>query len=1103
MYHSNKLKEYAIKVTAGVLALLMLIVPGSVTAFAAGNDDGAYEAASLAELLSTKSYSEYLQQYETIPNGTDTVKISGTDILNYNADITNAATDKLKEYSFNGVSGLYLPSDGVVGWNINIPKEGMYIIKIKYLAVDEPDSKTTGIERTLYINQKVPFYEARFLSMSKTWVDKEETFQTDENGNIIYKFQKDGKVDYPYVNVNGEILEFDLSSKKITFEKTGKTVDEAALLSEGYMKYPVYSNDINNNEIKTDKKLLQEWKTYTAVDSTGYFNDPLLFHFPAGENTIQLQAQREAMVIAEISVEPYVKYQSYEEYVNYWKSQGAAEIKNGSVKIQAEYPSATSENTIYPSNDRTSYITEPQDASQLLLNVIGGDGGEKWRTVGQWVRYNVTVEESGFYQMTLRFRQSVNEGTFASRTVKIATPSMIAEGRSAEIPFYEAQYARFNYSDQWQTEAINDGTTTFVFYLEKGENIIELEASLGEMGDILRRVASVLETVNRIYLKILMITGSDPDSNRDYGFYNIMPDDIDELLVQSDKLYAISDEIKTMTGTTGSSVATLDKIALLLYRMGFKEDNIAKNLGSLKDNLGTLGTWIQEANYQPLELDYIVVEPADVNVKKEHRANDNFLQSIWFEIIQFVRSFYSDYNTLGAMEVVADENVVEVWTTLGRDQAQIIRNLINSDFNKNNPGISVELKLVAAGSLLPSVLAGVGPDVSMGHASADVINWAIRSAVAPLNGMEGIEEVVGTYDNTEGYSGITFNADGSFGGAYFAKSALIPLELFAEYPDGRNDVTLYGLPETQTFPMMFYRADTFQQLGITPPKTWEEMIAIIPLLQNNNMDIALPNSLPGLNLFLYQMGGDLYADNGKKIGLETNTALAAFEYMCSFFSQYRAPYTFSFENRFRTGEMPLGVLDYTAYTQLSVYASEIKGLWEFVPLPGYVTYAEDGTTIESINNSSVSTVTAMIMLTDRKRSEEQTKNAWTYMKWYVSASNQSAYANELTALLGTVSKHNTANVEALASLSWTTSEYKNLMQQFGNLAAVREYPGGYIITRYVSFAFLSVYNDNADPKESIQSYVIEINKEITRKRKEFGLTYTEVTNAFRDSEETD
>jgi len=1132
MFNRDKIKKHAVKGLACLLAALMLI-PGFASAAAPSDSgSGAYQSASLAELLSTKSYSEYILQYDTIPYGTSTTVISGEDILNYNADITNPGDtpEKLKAYEFDGVTGLYLPNDSVVGWNISIPAEGMYTIEIRYLAVDEEDSKTTSIERTLYINQKVPFYEARFFSMSKSWIDKQSSFQSDEEGNVIYKFQKDGSVDYPYVNAAGEVLEFKITGEgKISFVKTGATVNESELTAAGYVKYPVYNNDINRNEIKSDKQLLQEWKDYICTDSTGYFIDPLLFHFKEGSNTIQLEAQREAMVIASITVKPYEKYQSYSDYLSYWTSKGATAVSEGSCKVQAEYPSATSENTIYATNDRTSYITEPQDASTILLNVIGGDGGEKWQTVGQWVRYNVTVPKTGFYQITLRYRQSVNQGTFSSRTVKVATASMLKAGQSAVTPFYEAQYAQFNYSDDWQTGALGDGETTFSFYLEEGENVIELHASLGLMAEILRRLDETLETVNSIYLKILMITGTDPDANRDYGFYSIMPDDIDELLVQSDELYAIADEIEAMTGTTGSNVATLRKIALLLYRMGFKEDNIAKNLTNLKDNLGTLGTWIQEANYQPLEIDYVVVEPTDVDVKKAHVANDNFFQAIWFEVIQFVRSFVSDYNTLGAMEVVADENVVEVWTTLGRDQAQIIRNLINSDFNKNNPGISVELKLVAGGALLPSVLAGVGPDISMGHGSGDVINWAIRSAVQPLNYalsydksnpdydpeteawynevFTGLDEVVGTYDLQNGFSGITFHDDGTFDGAYFAQSAIIPLELFAvELEDDgseRRYVNLYGLPETQSFSMIFYRADVFQQLGIELPTTWEELIAIIPTLQNNNMEIALPNSLGGLNLFLYQMGGDLYGKDGMTISFDdTGTnytkgvddikydpdkALYAFEYMCNFFAQYRAPYTYSFVNRFRTGEMPFGVVDYTTYTQLSVYATEIKGLWEFVPLPGYVTYGEDGTTIIGKNNTSVSGVSALIMLTDRTRTTEQTKNAWTFMKWYVGAENQAAYANELTALLGTVSKHNTANVEALASLSWTTSEYKNLMSQFTNLSAVREYPGGYIISRYVGFAFLAVYNDNDDPIESLLSYVTEINKELTRKRKEFGL----------------
>ena len=1105
MYHSNKVKEFATKALAGVLAALMIVVPGGISASADETGDSDYKNATLAELLSTKSYSEYLQQHDSDPAGTQTVTLSGEAILKYNPDITNADTAKLTGYEYNGITGLYLPSDGNVGWNIEIPEAGMYNISIKYLPITEANSKTTSIERTLYINDKVPFYEARFLSMTKAWVDNPESFQTDDAGNVIYKFQKDGKVDYPYVSSTGEILEFSIVNKKKAFTATGEKVDEAKLLSEGYAKYPVYNNDINKNEIKTDKILKQEWRDYLCADSTGYFVEPLKFYFNKGVNTINLQAQRESMVIAEISVVPFVTYAPYKEYLADLTAKGISEVKDGQYKIQAEYPSATSENTIYATNDRTSYITEPQDASQLLLNVIGGDGGEKWQTVGQWVRYNVTVNETGLYKITLRFRQSVNQGTFASRTIKIATASMVAAGEPAVIPFREAQYTQFNYSDDWQSEALTDGTETFLFYLEKGENQIEFHASLGAMSQILRRVQDTLTTVNEIYLKILMITGSEPDSNRDYGFYNIMPDQIDELLVQSDKLYEIAADIEKMTGTTGSNIATLEKIALLLHRMGIKEDNIAKNLGNLKDNLGTLGTWIQEANYQPLEIDYIVVEAPGVNVEKEHKAKDGFFQAIWFEIIQFVRSFFSDYNTLGAMEIVEDENVVEVWTTLGRDQAQIIRNLINSDFNKNNPGVSVEFKLVAGGSLLPSVLAGVGPDVSMGHGSGDVINWAIRSAVQSLNDMDGIEEVVGKYDPIKGYSGITFNDDGTFGGAYFAKSAIEPLELFAEYEDGSQDVKLYGLPETQSFAMMFYRADVFQKMQKEAPTTWDELIALIPEFQNNNMDIALPNSLGGLNLFMYQMGGNLYAENGKRISFSEDLiddtdelqkkALYAFEYMCNFFSQYRAPYSYSFENRFRTGEMPLGIIDYTAYTQLSVYATEIKGLWEFIPLPAFE-IKDDDMNVISKSNTSVSGVSALIMLTDKGRTEQQTANAWKYMKWYVGASNQSAYANELTALLGTVSKHATANVEALQSLSWTTSEYNNLMAQFKNTSAVREYPGGYIIGRYVSFAFLSVYNENADPVESLLSYVNEINKELTRKRKEFNLSYRDVSNTF-------
>ena len=292
--------------------------------------------------------------------------------------------------------------------------------------------------------------------------------------------------------------------------------------------------------------------------------------------------------------------------------------------------------------------------------------------------------------------------------------------------------------------------------------------------------------------------------------------------------------------------------------------------------------------------------------------------------------------------------------------------------------------------------------------------------------------------------------------------------------------------------MLFYRADIFLDMGLPVPTTWDELIAIVPELQSAHMDIAFPTSTGGLNLFLYQMGGELYADDGRKINVDSDLGLEAFEYLCQFFEQYRFPISYDFANRFRSGEIPIGIMDYGTYTQLSVYATEIKGMWQFVPLPAYQIIAEDGSIAYS-NNCSVSGVSSIIMVRNEKRSEEMTGYAWEYMKWFVSTETQTMYANELTALLGSVSKHQTANVAALESLPWTTSEKNNLLAQFNNLAAIPEYPGSYIISRYVNFAFLAVYNENADAADSLQSYIIEINKELSRKRQEFGMAYSEVS----------
>ena len=288
---------------------------------------------------------------------------------------------------------------------------------------------------------------------------------------------------------------------------------------------------------------------------------------------------------------------------------------------------------------------------------------------------------------------------------------------------------------------------------------------------------------------------------------------------------------------------------------------------------------------------------------------------------------------------------------------------------------------------------------------------------------------------------------------------------------------------------MFVRMDILAELGLEIPKTWDDVLAMLPELQANNMSIGLNKEY---DIVLYQMGGDRFADDGLRCGLDSNIALEAFEKYTRFFTDYSFPFTFDGPNRFRTGEMPILIADYsTTYNQLTVFATEIDGLWEMVPLPG--TPREDGT----VNYNAFNTVAATIML----HGTSDRDSTWEFMKWYCGHEAQAAYGSDLVTTIGQAAKYNTANRLAIAEMPWTTSEYEALSDQFNNLSAVTNYPGAYIFARYLNFALLSVVNEGQDPVVELQSYVATINKEITRKRQEFDLPILEAGKTYETSPE--
>ena len=186
---------------------------------------------------------------------------------------------------------------------------------------------------------------------------------------------------------------------------------------------------------------------------------------------------------------------------------------------------------------------------------------------------------------------------------------------------------------------------------------------------------------------------------------------------------------------------------------------------------------------------------------------------------------------------------------------------------------------------------------------------------------------------------------------------------------------------------------------------------------------------------------------------------------------------FDFANRFRTGEMPVAVMDLSAYNQLSVFAPEISGLWGMLPVPG--TVREDGT----VDRTATLSVSACVMF-DYGTQKDAT---WRFMSWWTSAEIQKQYGRSMESIMGTAARYTSANREAFASVSWTGELRRAIALQQNSLRALPEVPGGYYTSRYFDFAYRDVVNDNKEVRPTLNEIVLQIDAEIADKREEFGL----------------
>lgn len=820
-------------------------------------------------------------------------------------------------------------------------------------------------------------------------------------------------------------------------------------------KTSIQYDALNKNQKRPPQVEYDCWVDYPIKDKDGLVNSPYFFYLSEGKHTLSLTGVKTNIYMKSISFFNSEELPSYSEIKPTQEQIDATPALTGGepILVEAETPKYTTSSTLYPTYDRTDYTISPSHPVNKRYNTIGAD---TWSKATQMAVYEVEVPADGYYTINMKCRQSTMRGFFSNRRIYI----------NGEVPCKELDDVKIQYSPKWQTvcPSTEDGEPIYV-KLNAGKNTIAFEAIPGDIGEVMERLDDIILNLNKYYRRIVMITSTDPDEYKDYMLEDQIPELIDVFSETIDALYAEKAGIEELSGQ-GSEATTLETLAVVLKMAVKHPENIPMMVSwrssGIRDQINAVSAWMRDYRGQPLEMDYFEIKTANESFRN---AKANFFKQFGFGFKSFIGSFFEDYTSVSAED---GGNSLNVWVSLGRDQATVVNELVASEYNPEHK-TQIGIRLVQ-GAILEATLADKGPEAALFIGGDFPVVCASRGLLVNLKEMKGYNEVAARFPEN--------------------------LTTLYQYEDG-----VYGLPLTDSFPMLFYRTDVMEELGHEPPETWDELIKMLPDLQRRYLQVGLilPSNISSqvfdagntFVLLMNQTGQNLYNDKLTATNFNTETAVEAFTTWTDFYTIHDFKQTYDAFSLFRTGEMPLVIQNYASfYSQLSVSAPEIKGLWDFTHVPGTEREVDGETVIDYTANSGSAGAVIFTSCSDKEA-------AWDFIKWFTSTDVQVEYGKTIEAVMGPMGRYDTANIEALSKLNWSTAEYRKISDQMAHLKEVPIIPASYAVTRNVYNAFRAVVNNKKDPRFQLASYNRDMNAEIIRKLEDLGYTIDDDGNIVR------
>lgn len=771
-----------------------------------------------------------------------------------------------------------------------------------------------------------------------------------------------------------------------------------------------------------------------VIDVTRWSDNSYLFELEAGEHKVEFEQKEGSFEIKKVTFaapEVYEKYKAPKSTDEYYKGDRVI-IEGESAKLKTGY-------WLQSKADNSTLDVSPNDVYKVLANYIGGG---TWKTAGQTLTWETPEMKAGYYRLGFSYRQSTIIGAKVYRKLRI----------DGKVPFGEASQVGFPYSYKWEQDFFTDKNgDPYLIYLDEGKHEISLEVTSGEITEVRDLLKDAVSKLGELYVEITMITGETVDIYRDYDLFVQIPDMQDRLKDISKVLGNASKELQEITGEkSGSYISIINNTQKIVDLMVENKYTAHRYKDEYYSKYTSLASVLYEISDMPLDIDKMsFVSPEE----SEPFEKAGIFKKFVFSVKKFVVSFTQDYNNLSSAK--SGERSITIWVNWGRDQAQVLDSMIQSDFTKKT-GIAVNVQLVNA-SVVQAILSGKGPDCLLQHSRSEPVNLAMRGMLYDLKSFPDWKDVLSN----------------------FQKGAELPYY----YKDG-----LYALPDTQSFYLMFYRTDIFKQMGLKVPETWDDFKETVKLLTRNNLTAWLPNNtatstaqanigIGSINLFptlLVQQGLEIYAEDGRSTNLTDSDIIVSFGKWTDFYTKLKLPRTMNFYNRFRTGTCPLGIDTYTLYTTLKAAAPEINGCWDVALVPG--TKTENG-----INHSTTGGGTACSILNLTKDPEA----AWEFLKWWTDKETQLTYSSEVESILGPTGRVALSNVEAFSELEWDADMKDTIVTAMSQIKEIREYPGSYYVSRSVYQAFWNVVENHQSTKRTLLKFAEEADDEIARKWRQY------------------